>query len=94
MPSTNVTFDEQVAKLERIVEKLTAFPSRIVRTGLERRGFSNESIEALQTAFRLLTRSGLNTTQAIDKIRAEVPACTEVDEVLAFIAESKRGIVK
>jgi UDP-N-acetylglucosamine acyltransferase len=64
------------------------------RTGLERRGFSNESIEALQTAFRLLTRGGLNTTQAIDKIRAEVPACAEVDEVLAFIAESKRGIVK
>ena len=45
------------------------------RTGLERRGFSTEHIESLQTAFRLLTRAGLNTSQAVERIRAEVPAC-------------------
>ena len=43
------------------------------RVGLERRGFDKASIEALQTGFRLLTRAGLNTTQAIERIRAEVP---------------------
>ena len=43
------------------------------RVGLERRGFDKGSIEALQTSFRLLTRAGLNTTQAIERIRAEVP---------------------
>jgi UDP-N-acetylglucosamine acyltransferase len=63
-------------------------------TGLERRGFSTETIEALQTSFRLLTRAGLNTSQAIERIRAEVPATTEVDEVIAFIESSQRGIVK
>jgi UDP-N-acetylglucosamine acyltransferase len=63
-------------------------------TGLERRGFSTETIEALQTSFRLLTRAGLNTTQAIDRIRSEVPATAEVDEVIAFIESSERGIVK
>ena len=43
------------------------------RIGLERRGFDRATIEALQTAFRLLTRAGLNTTQAVERIRAEVP---------------------
>jgi len=62
--------------------------------GLERRGFGKSSIEALQTTFRLLTRSGLNTTQAIERIRAEVPACSEVEEVLDFIRSSERGVIK
>ncbi|MBX5496330.1 MAG: acyl-ACP--UDP-N-acetylglucosamine O-acyltransferase [Bryobacteraceae bacterium] len=64
------------------------------RTGLERRGFSNESIEALQTAFRLLTRSGLNTSQAIERIRAEVPPGPEIEELFAFIRSSERGVIK
>jgi UDP-N-acetylglucosamine acyltransferase len=62
--------------------------------GLERRGFSTEAIEALQTAFRLLTRAGLNTSQAVERIRAEVPACGEVDELLEFIRASERGFIK
>jgi UDP-N-acetylglucosamine acyltransferase len=64
------------------------------RIGLERRGFETPVIEALQTAFRLLTRAKLNTTQAIERIRAEVPPCAEVDELLAFIQSSERGVVK
>jgi len=62
--------------------------------GLERRGFSTETIEALQTAFRLLTRSQLNTSQAIERIRAEVASCHEVDELLEFIRASERGFIK
>jgi len=62
--------------------------------GLERRGFSKSAIESLQTALRLLTRSNLNTSQAIERIRAEVPACAEVDELLEFIQASERGVVK
>ena len=64
------------------------------RIGLERRGFETEAIERLQTALRLLTRSGLNTSQAIDRIQAEVPQCAEVDELIEFIRSSERGIVK
>src|ERR1051326_641349 len=41
------------------------------KIGMERRGFPKETIEALQTAMRLLTRAQLNTTQAIERIRAE-----------------------
>jgi UDP-N-acetylglucosamine acyltransferase len=64
------------------------------KTGLERRGFSSETIEALHKAFRLLTKAGLNTTQAIEKINAEVEHTPEVDDLLAFIARSERGFVK
>jgi UDP-N-acetylglucosamine acyltransferase len=63
-------------------------------TGLKRRGYSAESIDALHKAFRLLTRAGLNTTQAIEKIREEVPSTAEVEELLAFIASSERGFIK
>jgi UDP-N-acetylglucosamine acyltransferase len=64
------------------------------RVGLERRGFAKDSIEALQTAFRLLTRSGLNTTQAMDRITAEGAPTAEVEELIAFIRDSRRGVVK
>jgi len=62
--------------------------------GLERRGIGKSSVESLQTAFRLLSRSKLNTTQAIERIRAEVPPCAELDELIAFIHASTRGVVK
>jgi UDP-N-acetylglucosamine acyltransferase len=64
------------------------------RVGLERRGFDKDVIEALQTALRLLTRSQLNTSQAIERIRAEVPHCLEVEELLEFIHASERGVIK
>jgi UDP-N-acetylglucosamine acyltransferase len=64
------------------------------RTGLERRGFANETIEPLQTALRLLSRARLNTSQAIERIREELPATPEIEELLQFIASSQRGFVK
>jgi UDP-N-acetylglucosamine acyltransferase len=62
--------------------------------GLKRRDFSTESINALHKAFRLLTRAGLNTSQAVERIAAEVPASAEVSELLEFIKESDRGFIK
>ncbi len=64
------------------------------RIGLERRGFETPVIEALQISFRLLTRAKLNTSQAVERIRAEVPPCAEVEELLEFIRTSDRGVVK
>lgn len=64
------------------------------KIGLERRGFEQGTIEKLQTALRLLTRARLNTSQAAERIRAEIPACPEVEELLRFIGESERGVVK
>jgi len=62
--------------------------------GLGRRGFSPATVEALQTAIRLLTRAQLNTSQAIERIQSEVPACAEVEELIAFIRASDRGVIK
>lgn len=63
-------------------------------TGLERRGFSSDTVEHLQNALRLLTRGKLNTSQAIAKIREEIPRCDEVEELIAFIESSERGVIK
>ena len=54
------------------------------RVGLERRGYRDDAIEPLQTAFRLLTRAGLNTTQAMERIRAELPGTAELDGIARF----------
>lgn len=64
------------------------------RIGLERFGFASESIEALQTSFRLLTRASLNTSQAIARIEQEVPPCAEVTELIEFVRASERGVIK
>ncbi len=64
------------------------------RVGLERRGFASDAIENLQTAFRLLTRAGLNTSQALARIREELPASPELDELVDFIQTSARGVIK
>src|SRR5580704_12677670 len=61
------------------------------RIGMERAGFASETIEGLQTAFRLLTRAGLNTTQAIERIQTEVSETPELRELLHFIRSSERG---
>jgi UDP-N-acetylglucosamine acyltransferase len=62
--------------------------------GLQRRGFTPVAVESLQTAMRLLTRAQLNTSQAIERIRAEVTPCPEIDELIEFIQASQRGVVK
>lgn len=64
------------------------------RVGVRRRGYSNETITALHHAFHLLLSSKLNTTQAIERIREEIRNSNEVDELIQFIEDSKRGVVK
>lgn len=64
------------------------------RVGLERRGFAPGVIDALHKAFRLLRSEKLNTSQAVDRIREEVPQLDEVAELLEFIQSSERGIIK
>jgi UDP-N-acetylglucosamine acyltransferase len=64
------------------------------KVGMERRGFATDRIEELQTVFRLLSRAGLNTSQAIERIKAEVPSSPELEELMEFIHSGKRGFVK
>ncbi|MCE7961021.1 MAG: acyl-ACP--UDP-N-acetylglucosamine O-acyltransferase [Acidobacteria bacterium ACB1] len=64
------------------------------RVGAKRRGYSPETIQALNHAFRLLLNSKLNTSQAIERIRAEIAHSPEVDLLVEFISTSTRGVVK
>lgn len=63
--------------------------------GLRRRGFSRETLDALDRAYELLYRSGLNVSQALVRIEADalLSAVPEVRTVLEFIRKSKRGII-
>ena len=62
--------------------------------GLEREGFSKDRIQAIEKAFRLLLKSKLNTTQAVERVRAELGSSEDVDVLLQFIESAERGIVK
>jgi UDP-N-acetylglucosamine acyltransferase len=62
--------------------------------GLKRHKFSSETIRDLEKAYRILFRSNLNITQAIQKIEEEIRDCGEVTQIINFIKDSKRGICK
>ena len=62
--------------------------------GLRRRGFKDEKIQEIQNIYRILFQSNKNTTQAIAKIEAELPASPEKDNIISFIQNSGRGIMK
>ena len=62
--------------------------------GMNRRGFTPEQIHTVQEVNRLIYKSGMNTTQALNHIEATMPQSVERDLVLAFIRTSTRGIVK
>lgn len=62
------------------------------RVGLERRGFSAETLAALERAFRIMFRSRLNVPEALARARAEVPDGPEVRHFLDFFATSSRGV--
>jgi UDP-N-acetylglucosamine acyltransferase len=62
--------------------------------GLKRNGFSDERIEALQKAYRLLVKSKLNTSQALERIAQELPGEPDVEELVQFIRSSERGFIK
>jgi UDP-N-acetylglucosamine acyltransferase len=64
------------------------------KVGLERRGFGKDVIEGLHKAFRVLSKSGLNTTQAVERIRADIAPSAEVEELLQFMERSERGFIK
>jgi UDP-N-acetylglucosamine acyltransferase len=62
--------------------------------GLRRKGFSNEAIRHIQQAFRLLLASSLNTSQALERIKAEMRGVPEIDYLINFIETSERGVTK
>lgn len=62
--------------------------------GLRRRNFSSDTIREIQDIYRYLYLSGLNVSDAVARIEAELPATPERDEIIMFVRNSKRGIIK
>jgi len=62
--------------------------------GLERSGFEAGRIRAIEQAYRLLLRSKLNTTQAIERMRATLNGSADVEELIRFIETAERGLTK
>ncbi|HUJ31879.1 MAG TPA: acyl-ACP--UDP-N-acetylglucosamine O-acyltransferase [Candidatus Acidoferrum sp.] len=62
--------------------------------GLERQGFSPERIESIEHAYRLLLRSKLNTTQAVEQMRGTLSNSEDVQSIIRFIESAERGVTK
>jgi UDP-N-acetylglucosamine acyltransferase len=62
--------------------------------GLRRRNYDNDKIREIQDIYRYIYQKGLNTAQAVEIIEAEMPATPERDEILLFVKDSKRGIIR
>lgn len=62
--------------------------------GLRRRGFETSKIREIQNIFRILYQKNYNTSQALGKIEAEMEATKERDQIILFIKNSQRGIMK
>jgi len=62
--------------------------------GLRRRGFSEDQIHNIQDIYRVLYVSGFNTTQAVEKIKADFSATAERDNILHFVHNAERGIIR
>ena len=62
--------------------------------GLRRRNFSNDTIREIQDIYRYLYLSSMNVSDAIERIEAELPATKERDEIILFVKNSKRGIIR
>jgi len=62
--------------------------------GLRRRGFTTEKIREIQEIYRILYQKNYNTSQAVSIIEAEMSASPERDEILQFIRNSSRGVMK
>ncbi len=62
--------------------------------GLRRRGFSSEKINEIQSIYRILYQMKKNTSQALEIIEAELKASSERDDIILFIRNASRGIMK
>jgi UDP-N-acetylglucosamine acyltransferase len=64
------------------------------RVGLERHGFAEETMRIIKEAYRLIYRSRLNLQQAIEQMRSDLPSVAELEQLIDFISNSPRGIIK
>jgi len=62
--------------------------------GLRRRGFATNIIDNIHHAYRLIYQCNLTVNEAVEQIRQEVPMSKEIEYIIEFVQNSKRGIVR
>ncbi|RJP74523.1 MAG: acyl-ACP--UDP-N-acetylglucosamine O-acyltransferase [Candidatus Abyssobacteria bacterium SURF_17] len=60
--------------------------------GLKRNGIPEDARANIKKAFKIICRSNLNTSQALERLRAEFDSCAEIDHLIEFIEKSSRGV--
>ncbi len=85
---------QDVPPFSRVVTERETKCYGVNTVGLERRGFDRARLETIESAFRLLLRSKLNTTQALEQIRAQLNGSPDVRELVEFIESAERGLHK
>src|SRR5579864_7153629 len=85
---------QDVPPFSRVVTERETHCYGVNTVGLERRGFDRQRLDTIESAFRLLLRSKLNTTQALEQIRAQLNGSPDVRELVEFIESAVRGLHK
>ena len=85
---------QDVPPFSRVVTERETKCFGVNTIGLERRGFDRARLETIERAFRLLLRSKLNTTQALEQIRAQLNGSPDIRELVEFIESAERGLHK
>ena len=62
--------------------------------GLKRRGYTDDQMSAMRAAYKIYFKSGLNATQALEKMKAELPPIEVVQNIINFIASTVRGTIR
>lgn len=87
------TITRDVLPFSKTVEAREGRAYGVNSIGLQRRGFSDQRVQQIQRAFRALLSPKLNTTQALEKLRADGDLTDDVEQLLRFIESSERGVI-
>ncbi len=86
---------QDVPPFARVIGARPAVIMDVNSIGMRRNGISKETVAIIKEAFKILFRSGLNTSQALNKIKEELPSDNkELNHLINFIKNSKRGFIK
>ena len=92
--AANTVITQDVPPFSKVVAPRETKCYGVNSVGLERRGFSKERVKAIEQAYRLLLRSKLNTSQAIEKMKETLNGSLDVEELIRFIETAERGLTK
>lgn len=77
-----------------LVTGYPAEPHGLNQVGLERRNFSKETIHRIRSAYKVVFKNSHTTQQAIETLQPMADTCPDVQTMIDFIKNSKRGIVR